>query len=141
MVSHAGLLRVGGSHRPPPDGDPPGGDKNDPTKPARPAAPAQPLDALKVKRVTKLVNQMVTAMSTISFLESRPPGRLAADIQTTALLLAVAHRREGMDAEKVDKASASLFRTLFLGGSRGGRCWTSTSRTSPKQPTRCGPPG
>lgn len=112
-------FRVGGGHRPPPDRDPPEGDKNDPAKSAKPAAPALPLDAVKVKKLTKLVTQMVTAMSAISFLESRPPGRLGADIQTTALLLAVARRREGMDVEKIDKASAGLFRTLFLGGEQG----------------------
>jgi len=57
----------------------------------------------------------VKSMSSMAFLESRPPARLAADIRTAALLLSIARRREGMDKSKVDMSSAKLFHALFTG--------------------------
>jgi hypothetical protein len=90
-----------------PDGEPPepkGGD-----------VPAKPLEATQAQKLGRLVDKAVSSMSTMTFLESRPPARLAADIRTAALLLGIARRRDGMDRARVDAASARLFHALFVG--------------------------
>ncbi|MEY9607023.1 hypothetical protein ABIF74_011776 [Bradyrhizobium japonicum] len=90
-----------------PDGTPP---EPEPL-PSRPKA-LEPTQAQKLRR---LVDRAVTSMSSMEFLESRSPARLAADVRTAALLLAIARRREGMDRAHIDAASAKLFHTLFAG--------------------------
>lgn len=120
-----GYFSLGRGRRPsPPEPpDPPDGDgKMKPDKPAKPLKPAvsdEPLDAKQAKKLIKLAGQSATAMSTITFLESRPPERLGADIRMTALLLAKARRLKSMAEAEIDMASASLFRTLFVGGKQG----------------------
>ncbi|MBZ9910313.1 MULTISPECIES: hypothetical protein [Mesorhizobium] len=94
-----------------PDGNPP--------EPKEPRAPAKPLEPTQVEKLARLIDRAVSSMSSMAFLESRPPPRLAADIRTVALLLGIARRREGMDKARVDSASARLFHALFFGnGSR-----------------------
>lgn len=113
-------FRVGGGTRPPKDPDDPDDPDAEPPEPNETAAPAKPLEATQVQKLGKLIDRAVSSMSSIAFLESRPPPRLAADIRTVALLLAIAGRRKGMDRAKVDQASAKLFHALFVGrdGSR-----------------------
>lgn len=84
--------------------------------PSRPKA-LEPTQAQKLRR---LIDRAVTSMSSMAFLESRPPARLAADLRTAALLLAIARRRQGVDRSHVDAASAKLFHNLFA-GSDGSR--------------------
>lgn len=118
MFSYFALGRGRSAAPDPPDA--PGGDgTKKPGKPTKPASSVEPLDARQAKKLAKLAAQAATAMSKLSFIESRPPGRLGADIRIAALLLAVARRRKGIDEAEIDKASASLFRTLFVGGSNG----------------------
>lgn len=114
-------FRVGGSTRHAKDpNDPPEDPDGDPPEPKEPPAPSKPLEPTQVQKLGRLIDKAVTSMSSMAFLESRPPARLAADIRTAALLLAIARRREGMDKAKVDAASAKLFHTLFA-GSNGSR--------------------
>ncbi|MGM4902040.1 hypothetical protein AB8B21_22030 [Tardiphaga sp. 866_E4_N2_1] len=84
--------------------------------------PSRPkvLEPTQAQKLRRLIDKAVTSMSSMAFLESRPPARLAADVRTAALLLAIARRREGMDRAHVDAASAKLFHTLFA-GSDGSR--------------------
>jgi hypothetical protein len=114
-------FRVGGSTRHAKDpSDPPEDPDGDPPEPKEPPTPSKPLEPTQVQKLGRLIDKAVTSMSSMAFLESRPPARLAADIRTAALLLAIARRREGMNKAKVDAASAKLFHALFA-GSNGSR--------------------
>ncbi|MBY5806434.1 hypothetical protein ELG97_36830 (plasmid) [Rhizobium leguminosarum] len=109
-------FRVVGSIRHPKDPiDPPDDPNGDPPAPKPLPARSKPLEPNQVQKLQRLIDKAVKSMSSMAFLESRPPARLAADIRTAALLLAIARRREGMDKGKVDTASAKLFYALFSG--------------------------
>lgn len=97
-------------------------DTPDGTPPEPKPIPSRPkvLEPTQAQKLRRLIDRAVDSMSSMTFLESRPPARLAADIRTAALLLAIARRREGMDRANVDAASAKLFHTLFA-GSDGSR--------------------
>lgn len=95
--------------------NPPEGPDGDPPAPTIPPARSGPLEPNQVQKLGRLIDEAVKSMSSMAFLESRPPARLAADIRTAALLLAIARRRNGMDKGKVDAASAKLFHALFAG--------------------------
>ena len=110
-------FRVGGGTRHAKD---PSNPPEDPPGPEKPPTSSKPLEPSQVQKLGRLIEKAVTSMSSMAFLESRPPARLAADIRTAALLLAIARRREGMDKAKIDAASARLFHTLFA-GSNGNR--------------------
>ncbi|WLB53901.1 hypothetical protein [Bradyrhizobium japonicum] len=114
-------FKVGGSPRYIPDPeDPPEDTDGSPPELKVPLKRPKPLEPTQVEKLRRLIDKAVASMSSIAFLESRPPARLGADIRTAALLLAIARRREGVDRGKVDAASARLFHTLFTGneGSR-----------------------
>ncbi|MFG1210158.1 hypothetical protein V5F79_22790 [Xanthobacter flavus] len=99
------------------DGDVPGED-DEPPEPIPPHAPSRPLDEANANKLSKLVDRAVSAMSTLEFLESRPPLRLSHDIGTVSLLLAIARKR-GLSEARLDTASAKLFHALFVGGEAG----------------------
>lgn len=113
-------FKVGGSPRPTTDpDDPPDNPDRSPPELKTPSARSKPLEFTQVQKLRRLMDKAVTSMSSIAFLESRPPARLAADLRTAALLLAIARRREGVGRANVDTASARLFQKLFGGdGSR-----------------------
>lgn len=114
-------FRLGGSTRRNRDPSDDSTDDSDGTapEPKELRTPAKPLEPTQVQKLARLIDRAVSSMSSIAFLESRPPPRLAADIRTVALLLGIARRREGMDKARVDNASAKLFHALFVGnGSR-----------------------
>jgi hypothetical protein len=94
-------------------------DDGDPAKPKEPPVRTRPLEPTQIQKLARLMDRAVSSMSSMAFLESRPPPRLAADIRTVALRLGIARRRERMDKARVDNASAKLFHALFVGdGSR-----------------------
>jgi hypothetical protein len=113
-------FRAGGRLSRDKDGDDPA-DIADPDPPdaEEPSKRSQPLEPSQIQKLGRLIDKAVKSMSSMTFLESRPPTRLAADIRTVALLLAIARRRTGMDKAKVDTASARLFHTLFVGSEDG----------------------
>lgn len=118
MNDYFRLGRIGGHNGDPPDDSTDDPDR-DPPEPKEPRAPAKPLEPAQVQKLARLIDRAVSSMSSMAFLESRPPQRLSADIRTVALLLGIARRREGMDKARVDGASAKLFHALFVGaGSR-----------------------
>ena len=88
-----------------------------PPETKQPRARPKPLEPTQVQKLGRLIDRAVKSMSSMAFLESRPPARLGADIRTAALLFAIARRREGMDRTKIDAASAKLFHALFAGTS------------------------
>lgn len=112
-------FRLGASTRSTGDSSDDSTDDEDSAKPKEPPAPTKPLEPTQVQKLARLMDRAVSSMSSMAFLESRPPPRLAADIRTVALLLGIARRRDGMDKAKVDSASAKLFHALFVGD--GGR--------------------
>ena len=114
-------FKVGGNPRSPTDpDDPPDSPNGSPPELKVPLRRSKPLEPTQVQKLRRLIEKAVTSMSSIAFLESRPPARLGADIRTAALLLAIARRRDGVDRGDIDAASAKLFHTLFTGND-GGR--------------------
>lgn len=99
------------------EGDEPAED-DEPPEPTPPPAPTRPPDEANANKLSKLVDRAVSAMSTLEFLESRPPLRLSHDIGTVSLLLAIARKR-GLSGARLDIASANLFHALFVGGEAG----------------------
>lgn len=113
-------FRPVGSVRNDKDTDDPTGDADpDPPDAKEPPSRSNPLEPGQVQKLGRLIEKAVKSMSSMGFLESRPPARLAADIRTAALLLAIARRRAGVDKAKVDTASTRLFHTLFVGSEDG----------------------
>ncbi|MBY5329936.1 hypothetical protein [Rhizobium leguminosarum] len=108
---------VGSVHQRNDEDDPPDDPDADPPEAKEPPARPKPLEPSQVQKLGRLIDRAVKSMSTLTFLESRPPARLGADIRTAALLLAIARDRKGMDKTKVDTASAKLFHVLFTGTS------------------------
>lgn len=79
------------------------------------SATVDPIESSQLQKLNRLIERAVASMASRTFLESRPPARLAADLRTMALLLGIARRRVGMDRRKVDATSAKLFYALFVG--------------------------
>lgn len=80
--------------------------------------PAPP-SATDRKKAERLLKQIVSAMSSDSYLAHRHPKDLAKDLQITALVLSLARAKGWLDHEAVVDATCAIWVPLFLSGEHG----------------------